>query len=218
MSLLKYTLEPINQRIKVFLIWGILVGIAFFGLYPLLNWYSSTRQHTFGLYFSFELEIPFIASFIWLYLSMYLILLVPVFVLNTKALKRLASELIIATIIAALIFLLIPCHLGFTRVLPEQPFYHLLYSQLFNIDYPYNLVPSLHVVYAATIVFIITTNTKKYLSYLFYLWLIGLTSSTILVHQHHLLDVITGFGLSLLVHKIIGRYYEKDYCCSTGIN
>ncbi|UYZ83614.1 hypothetical protein MTZ49_13595 [Entomomonas sp. E2T0] len=198
--------------------WGTLVGIAFFGLYPLLNWYASERQHTFGLYLPFELQIPFVASFIWPYFSMYLVLLIPVFVLNTTALKRLAIELIIATIIAAFIFLLIPCHLGFTRTIPEQPLYHLLYSQLFNLDHPYNLVPSLHVVYSATIVFIITANTKKYLSYLFYLWLIGLTSSTILVHQHHLLDVITGFSLSLLVHMIIGRYYEKDYCRSTGVN
>lgn len=218
MSLLKYTLEPINQRIKVFLIWGILVGIAFFGLYPLLNWYSSERQYTFGLYFSFELQIPFIASFIWLYFSMYLLLFTPLFLLNSNALRKLAIELIIATMVAAVIFLLIPCHLGFIRVIPDTPLYQLLYSQLFNLDHPYNLIPSLHVAFSTSIVLSLTANTKKHLSYLFYLWLIGIISSTILTHQHHLLDIITGAGSSLLIHNIIGRYYEENYCCPTYID
>lgn len=218
MKITKYTLEPFKQRIKTFSIWGGWVGIVFFGLYPLLNWYTSLRQQTFSLYLTAELHIPFIASFIWLYVSMYLLLFMPLFLLNSNALRKLAIELIIATIVAAVIFLLIPCHLGFIRVIPDTPLYQLLYSQLFNLDHPYNLIPSLHVAFSTSIVLSLTANAKKYLSYLFYLWLIGIISSTILIHQHHLLDVITGSGLSLLIHNIIGRYYEKNYCCPTYSN
>jgi membrane-associated phospholipid phosphatase len=32
------------------------------------------------------------------------------------------------------------------------------------------------------------------------LWLLGIASSTLLIHQHHLLDVVSGLGLAFLLH------------------
>ncbi|VFS47252.1 phosphatase PAP2 family protein [Budvicia aquatica] len=158
--LTKLKLDPFGSRLKVYLIYSGLVGVFFFGLYPTLNWLTSLRSTTFGLYFPFELDIPLIPAFIWLYLSMYLVFIVPVFLLNQGGLKRLAFELIIVTVAAAVIFLLLPAHLGFIRELPDIPVYRMIFEQIFMLDKPHNLVPSLHVAYSATIVLAVQSQCQ----------------------------------------------------------
>lgn len=218
MQLTKYPLEPFSQRLKCFCVSGLIVGIAFFTLYPLLNWLTSLRTHTLGLYWERELTIPFIPPFIWLYLSMYVIFLAPLLLLNSSAMKKITGELVIATLIAAIVFLIIPCHLGFTRLIPTEPFYAKMFTMIFQLDYPHNLVPSLHVVYSTSIVLAVTASAKKWLIKLAYGWLFLLMCSTLLMHQHHLIDVITGFGLAWLTHTCSGRYYEKNYHTTTHTN
>lgn len=215
MLLLKHPLEPLKQRLFTALTAGVLISCVFFTCYPLANWFTSTRTDTWKLYFNSELSIPFIPHFIWLYLSLYLLLLMPIFLLNSLAIKQLAKQLIIATLIATAIFIIIPCHLGFDRVLPLQNYYQNIFTYLFSIDYPYNLVPSLHVIYATLIILTINQNSHTVLKLFFYCWLFGIICSTIFIHQHHLLDVISGLGLSLIIYQVKGIKYEKNHSCST---
>lgn len=215
--LTKLKLDPFGSRLKVYLIYSGLVGVFFFGLYPTLNWLTSLRSTTFGLYFPFELDIPLIPAFIWLYLSMYLVFIVPVFLLNEGGLKRLAFELIIVTVAAAGIFLLLPARLGFIRVLPDTPVYRVLFEQIFMLDKPHNLVPSLHVAYSATLVLAVSRNAKPLVNCGLWLWLIGLMLSTVLTHQHHLLDVFSGAVLSLMTYQFMDKFYEKNTHSGTGI-
>lgn len=209
-------LEPFGDRLKVYLIYSGLVGAFFFGLYPTMNWLTSLRSTTFGLYFPFELDIPLIPAFIWLYLSMYLVFMVPVFLLNPRELKRLAFELIIVTVVAAVIFLLLPARLGFTRELPDAPLYRMIFEQIFMLDKPHNLVPSLHVAYSTTIVLAVSRYGKRLLNYGLWLWLAGLMISTVLTHQHHLLDVFIGAFLSLMTYQFMDKFYEKNTDSGTG--
>lgn len=191
---------------KTYGYWAFWVGVAFFSVYPTCNWLTSLREVTYPLYVDMELSIPLVPEFFWLYMSMYVLFLLPPFFLNTVQLKSLGKQLILATITSGIIFLLIPTQLGFERIRPDDPFYSSLYAQLFTIDLPHNLVPSLHVIFSAIIVFALLYGMKNNVAkILTWVWLALLCLSTLLVHQHHLLDVITG----LLIAVFFRIYYKN---------
>jgi membrane-associated phospholipid phosphatase len=81
---------------------------------------------------------------------------------------------------------------------------------MFAVDMPHNMVPSLHVVFSALILLALTGATTSESYRLFwYGWLLVICASTMLVHQHHLIDVIAGLALAFLLRKrIIKR--EQD--------
>lgn len=191
---------------KVYGYWAFWVGVAFFSVYPTCNWLTSQRTVAYPLFLDAELYIPLVPEFFWLYVSMYVLFLLPPFFLNSVQLKLLGKQLVMATITSGVIFILVPTKLGFERINPEDQFYSPLYAQLFIVDLPHNLVPSLHVVFSAIIIFALLEGINNFGSRLFlWIWLILLCLSTILVHQHHLLDVITG----LLIAILFSKYYKK---------
>lgn len=187
-------------RLSTFALWGALVGVVFFSVYPTMNWLTGQRPQQYALYFAGELNIPFVPQFIWFYLSMYLLFAAPPFFLEPGQLRRLARELIAGTLAAGVVFLLLPARLGFTRSLPGDPLLDALYAGIFALDQPFNLVPSLHVVYSAAIALAIAAPGGRGRQLLFGLWLALICASTLLVHQHHLLDVGSGLLLAGFLH------------------
>ncbi|MCC6132133.1 MAG: Ser/Thr and Tyr protein phosphatase [Acidobacteria bacterium] len=187
--------------LRTYLVWSLWVSIAFFSIYPTCNWAGSLRSHTFGLYLSAELSIPLVPEMVWVYLSMYVLFLTPPFVLGKEAMKRLGRRLIVGTLLAGAVFLAVPTHLGFPRELPSGPLLRAIYEKIFAVDLPHNMVPSLHVVYSALFLLaFIAEGSRKGLAPLWGLWLVLISSSTVLVHQHHLLDVVSGLGLAVFLH------------------
>lgn len=193
------------QRLKSFLWWALLVGIAFFGIYPTTNWLTGLRNAHHAIYWPGELQIPFVSEFIWVYLSMYLLFTLPPFFLDPPALKRLGVRLIVATVISGAIFLAFPAKLGFARVVPNAALYRDLYATLFSLDQPFNLMPSLHVVYSSLIALAIMRSAGAYSRGIISIWLIVIVSSTVLVHQHHLADVAAALLLTAGVSIFVGR-------------
>jgi membrane-associated phospholipid phosphatase len=183
---------------KVFGVWAFWVGVAFFSVYPICNWLTSQRSVTFALYHSAELSIPFVPGFFWVYISMYILLLLPPFLLNTVQLGSLGKQLVLATVLSGVIFLLIPTELGFERIKLDDALYSSLFALLFTIDLPHNLVPSLHVVFSVIIALSISEGIDKPAARLaLWVWLTLVCLSTLLVHQHHLLDVVTGLSIAV---------------------
>jgi membrane-associated phospholipid phosphatase len=191
---------------KTYAIWATWVGITFMTIYPTCNWLTANRVTTYHLYIHAELGIPFIPGFFWVYMSLYLLFLMPPFFLNVEQLKRLGKQLILATLFSAIIFLLLPAELGFKRIIPKNEFYASLYSDMFHIDLPHNLVPSLHVIFSALILLsLLDAKGSTIQKTIWWGWLILICLSTLLVHQHHILDVSTG----LLVAIGFRKYYNK---------
>lgn len=179
--------------------WAFWVGIAFFSVYPTCNWLTAQRNETYQLYLKSELDIPLVQEFFWVYMSMYGLFLLPPFVLNTEQLKRLGKQLVAVTILSGILFLLIPTQLGFVRVEPQDLFYQGLFGQLFAIDLPHNLVPSLHVVFSAAIALALLEGiNRSHIKLVLWIWLVLLCLSTLLVHQHHLLDVFSGLLIAVM--------------------
>lgn len=198
-----------NQVWKTYFKWAFFVGITFFTIYPLCNWLASRRVQTYPLYTEYELSIPFIPGFIWIYVSMYVLFLTPPFFLKPMQLTALGKQLVSATFFSGIIFLLVPARLGFFRSNPGDGLYSSMYAQLFSVDLPHNLVPSLHVVFSTLIVLAILKATQSLaLKVSMYLWLMLLCLSTVFVHQHHMLDVATGL-IAAYIFAFIYKTGEK---------
>jgi membrane-associated phospholipid phosphatase len=191
---------------KIYIFWAFWVGIVFFSVYPTCNWLTSQRPHVLNLYFASELSVPFVPEFVWAYISMNILLLMPPFFLGVSNLNVLGKQLVSATLFSAIIFLFFPAKLGFGRSVPEEPVYETLFTNLFSVDMPYNMVPSLHVVFSAIIVFAITDGFRTMLvKFVWWAWLMLICMSTLLVHQHHLLDLIAGLVVAWLFHSLLRK-------------
>ena len=195
-------LVPFPARASTFALWGSLVGIAFFSIYPTTNWLTALSSKHYSLFLEDELRLPFVPEFIWLYLSMYGLFILPPFFLDPVELKRLAKELISSTCVSGITFLLLPAKLGFPRMLPDDEFYRSIFQGLFLVDQPHNLVPSLHVIYSTTISLALIARSSSTIRAMLFAWLALIVTSTVLVHQHHLLDVVAGVILAVLMRLL----------------
>ncbi|MDO5692833.1 MAG: phosphatase PAP2 family protein [Pseudomonadota bacterium] len=195
-------LEPLGRRIVVASAWGALVGVVFFAVYPTTNHWASQRASTTGVYVDWELAIPFMSQWVWVYLSMYLLFVVPPFWLGARALRRLAEVLIVVTLLAGLVFVAWPGHLGHVRELPADPLLRRVFAAIFALDAAHNTWPSLHVAYSTAIVLALWPRLAPAWRVMLGLWLCLLCLSTLLVHQHHVFDVVAGGLLAWGVHRI----------------
>jgi hypothetical protein len=195
---------PDAGRLRTYTLWASLAGVAFFAIYPTLNWLTSLRSHRFHLYVPAELSIPFVPQFIWAYLSMYALFLLPLFVLPTERIPVLGKQLVTGTVACGAVFLLLPAELGFVRVIPSDPIYASIYASIFGVDRPHNLVPSLHVVWSSAIVLACVDATRSLGRAQLYVWLALLVGSTLLVHQHHVLDAVSAILLVLVLRRCYG--------------
>ena len=179
------------------------INLVVFGvLYPLVNWLTDVRASTFGLYLDGEKTIPFLPAWIWIYLSINLLFMLPPLFMRASDMPLLGKRMLAATVAGCVIFLLLPARLGFERVVPDDGLYRPLFGSLFQADGPHNLVPSLHVTYASLCIRSFQAAARGWLQRTAWgLWLAAIMASTVLVHQHHLLDVASGLLLAVLIGR-----------------
>lgn len=123
--------------------------------------------------------------------------------LKEPALTKLGKEIIVGTCLSGIVFLLFPSVLGFERVIPNEA-YRNLFENIFALDLPHNMAPSLHIVYSGAILLaIFQSSEKKGIKAFAMLWLLFISLSTLLVHQHHLIDIFLGYILVILLNNTI---------------
>lgn len=185
-------------------LWALLNLLVFGTLYPLVNWLTSVRATTFALYIDAEKSIPFAPNWIWAYLSINLLFLMPPMVMRATDMPLLGRRMLAATVIGCMVFLALPAHLGFERVVPLEGAHRVIFDGLFRVDGPHNLVPSLHVTYAALCIFTFIAAARRPAAKAAWgLWLSAIVVSTVLVHQHHLADVLSGLLLAASIWRLL---------------
>jgi len=200
-------LLPDGARMRSYLLWSGCVALAFFSVYPTLNWITSLRPEPLHLYFAGELAIPFVPEMIWAYLSMYALFLMPLLFVPAAHLPALGKQLIAGTLVCGILFLLLPAELGFARELPTHSPYAGIYAAMFDVDRPHNLVPSLHVVFTLAIGLACAQAARPLARACVVIWVSAVVASTVLVHQHHMLDVAAALMLVFLLRR---RYKVPD--------
>jgi hypothetical protein len=174
---------------------GLWFGLVFVGA----DWLTAHRAARVRVHLDAELRLPLLPSFLVVYMSLYLLFLAVPFVLRSR---REAASLAIAqfvTILAAGFgFLLIPGRLAYTApgdLGRWEPLFRL--ADRLNLDY--NLVPSLHVAMSIVCIEAFARHAGPAGRVALRSWGLLIAASTLLTHQHHALDVVTGYGLAMAV-------------------
>lgn len=211
---------PANRRFADWPGWRhlgrtVLVGLAlsawFAAIYGGANWLTQWRSTRFRVHLDCELRIPFVAAMIAGYMSIYPLLWCAPFVLRRPSeLAALARVLALTTLCGGIGFLLLPSELAWAPPAPSGPWAS-LFAFADRVNLTYNLVPSLHVALATVCVAIYTRYAGTTAAVGLWTWCAVIAASTVLTHQHHLLDVATGFVLGLALGRTVyPRYAVPD--------
>jgi membrane-associated phospholipid phosphatase len=149
---------------------------------------------------AWERQIPLVEWMIVPYLSIGFTYLLPLFYLRAAAIGQLSRQLTVAIVLAAVLFILIPTRPDF---LPQafSGVFRPLHALLVGMDVSHNLVPSLHVALATLNIWCCRPRAGRLAFLLLLAWLALIAASTVLIHRHHLLDVVTGFALAFGVMR-----------------
>lgn len=164
-----------------------------------------TAMHSFRVrvHFEAELKLPFVAEMVLFYMSIYLLFCGAPFILRTRRqLRALAATLATVTFCGGICFLLLPVELAFPPPRDMGRWTQLVhFADWLNLEY--NLLPSLHVALSVVCVAIFSGRASMIGRTVLWTWAVAISMSTLLTHQHHVLDVITGFILGLLATRLV---------------
>jgi membrane-associated phospholipid phosphatase len=180
---------------------GLWFALVFYGCDLL----TARRALRLRVHLDAELSIPFVPAMTAVYMSVYLLFLAAPFILRTRRELRAAIATLAAVIgMAGLGFLLVPAELAFPPARPEDlALWADVYRLADRMNLTYNLVPSLHVALAVACAAIFSSHATGFGAALLWLWTAAVAVSTVLTHQHHVLDVIAGWLLALLCVRLV---------------
>jgi membrane-associated phospholipid phosphatase len=173
---------------------------------------TARRSFRVPVHFPAELAIPFIPAMTLFYMSIYLLFWMAPFVLRTRReFRALVITVAFAILCGGIGFLLFPADLAFAPPREEDLG---IWAGLFHfadqLNLNYNLLPSLHVAFAVICVVIFSIRAPVVGKVLLWFWAAMVAASTVLIHQHHLLDVATGWLLALVCVKSIFHRFASD--------
>lgn len=190
----------------------LLVAVWFGIIYIGADAFTAHRTLRVRIHLDAELRIPLVASFTLIYMSLYGLFIAVPFVLRTRReITTLALAQVLTISIAGIGFLLIPGQLAYAPPTDSElgvwkPLF--VFADQLNLDH--NPVPSLHVALAVVCVESFVAHTGLSGKIFWRTWGILIAASTLLTHQHHLLDAITGYLLALAIVRLTRRLTHQE--------
>ncbi len=181
---------------------GRILGVALcFGLiYGGAEWITVHRIARVSIAMEWEQQIPFVPGFTLIYVSAYAVLfpLAPWILRTKREIDALAVHSVVIILLAGLGFLLLPANLTYAP--PGElgiwgPLF--IFADAMNLDH--NLVPSLHVALSTVCVEHYAVRVGWRGRWALRAWGVLIAASTLLLHQHHVFDVVAGYALALSV-------------------
>jgi membrane-associated phospholipid phosphatase len=192
---------PDRARWLAFLGFLALFYALFFPIYLGAGHIAAGTRETFGIYWSWERDIPLVPWMIWPYLTLFPLFLLPLFHMSARQIAGLSRQSAATLLAAGAAFLLLPTHSGFSSA-TVAGLHRPLFGLLAMVDTPHNLAPSLHVAFSALILLGCAARAPTLWAWGYHFWLVVMSASTVLVHQHHVFDVASGLVLALLMRRI----------------
>jgi hypothetical protein len=114
---------------------------------------------------------------------------------NRRELSLLSKRIALGIVVAGICFLVYPLQLAVER--PKlDGWLGVIWNNFIGMDRPYNLLPSLHITLRTILANTYARHTRGLLRVASNVWFSLIGFSTLLVHQHHIVDVIGGFILA----------------------
>lgn len=183
--------------------WLSLCGPWFFIAYGFANAFTAGRAHVGTWYYEWEKHVPFVPELVVPYWSLDLLFVGAFFLPSSRAeLSILGTRVFTLITLSCLCFLLWPLNFDLPRPMPPgwtAPWFRLLHAN----DLPYNLAPSLHIGLRCLFWITYGRHLRGLLRTVARWWFITIGLSTLLVWQHHLMDVVTGFLMAYLIVALI---------------
>ena len=186
---------------------GNLVLSCVFGLYVWAVYWTgnfiaahSVRAH---VALPFETAIPFVPWTLVFYLTITPLLCLAPFIFRTpERLLPLFATMMAEVTIAGVVFCLYPVELSFSPqdATPAEAF---LLKLADMAALQYNCVPSLHVALAVTAAWAYLKVGGSGWRFFVSAWAAGIVASTLLAHQHHIIDLAAGAVLTVLAIAIV---------------
>ena len=167
------------------------------------NWLTAQRGHVGSWYFDWELAIPLVPAMIVPYMTIDLFFVAAPFVCRSRReLFTLDKRIVFVVIVAVAFFVAMPLTPAFPRE-PVTGTFGPIFAWFRDMDAPYNLFPSLHIALRTILADLYARHTRGPVWLAVGVWfsLIGL--STVLTHQHHLVDIAGGFALAGVAFYLI---------------
>ena len=186
-------------------LWLAFTGPLFFLVYGGCNAFTATRAHVPSFFFEWERHIPFVPAMILPYMSIDLFFAGSFFLCQTKGeLRTHAFRIIFSILISGLCFLLFPLRYGWPRPAVDG-FLGSVFAPLNGFDQPFNLCPSLHISLRTILWQVYGPRTRPWpwLCWTLDLWFMLIAASTLLVYQHHVIDLLGGYVVALLALRLV---------------
>jgi membrane-associated phospholipid phosphatase len=159
------------------------------------DWVTERRSLRVRLHLDFELAIPFVPAAVLGYLSIYPLFWMGPFVLRRhQELCAWVGTLAVATLCAGIVFLVFPGELLFPPS-GDMGDWSTLVGFAKRLALRHNLMPSLHVTLSAVCVLVFAARAGPVGKVLLWSWSLVIAGSTLLLHQHYLVDVAAGYAL-----------------------
>jgi protein-tyrosine phosphatase/membrane-associated phospholipid phosphatase len=167
------------------------------------SWITSLRSDVGTWYYSWERYIPFVPLMIIPYMSIDLFFFAAPFICSDRReLSLLSRRIALGIVVAGICFLIYPLKLAVERP-TIGGWLGVIWNNFIGMDRPYNLLPSLHITLRTFLANTYARHTRGALRVLSNIWFSLIGFSTLLVHQHHIVDVIGGFILATACFYLI---------------
>ena len=171
------------------------LSVLFLVVYSGCNMLTSLRSDVGTIAFAWERHTPFVPLMIAPYMSIDLFfVLAPFLCTSDGERRRLAGRVVMAILVAGLFFLVFPLRFAFERPVASGAL-GALFDWFRAMDLPFNLAPSLHIALRTILAELYHRHTRGALRVALHGWFFLIGLSTLLVWQHHIVDVVTGFIL-----------------------
>ncbi len=182
--------------------------IAFFHIILAYIIVQHSVDDSISLVTELDILLPFVPIFVWPYISLFPVTFLT-FVLLVKrhfVFKIAIISSIIALAISIFFYLMLPSMYLLRPDIHESDSLSLmLCSLIYQYDLTNNSFPSLHVAYACILYLVTQISVYSHLVWLrlsYMLWMMLVILSTLLIKQHHIIDVLGGILVALASFKV----------------
>jgi membrane-associated phospholipid phosphatase len=184
---------------------GAALTVVFCTGYFVIQYYPLRLPIRFGLTI-IDRSVPFSPKWVWVYQSVYLLLLAAWLCETTDQLKRYFIGFTFLTVIGFICFLLWPV----AGPRPQESSGDPMYNALVRYDTTLNSFPSLHMAlaaYSACVAVAVTTGSlRRWLIIFLPLWVTLIGYSTLATKQHYWVDLPPGIALGCLAQYFAWRH------------
>jgi hypothetical protein len=176
---------------------GLVVALWWIVIYGGANYVTDQHSIRWRVHMAFEPNLPFVPAAVLGYMSIYPLFWMAPFVLRSRReLHTLMASLTAIILVGGVCFLALPVGNAFPPKSNLGPWKQLI-GFANRVAMTHNWLPSLHVAMPVACICVYASHAGTFGKTVLWSWSAVIAAATILLHQHYLADVVTGYALGV---------------------